>query len=161
MRGAARRGAARDIYIVLLAYIASDTVLIVSAVGLSGLCELFSAKWKFKMRKNTPKFFQKMQNITQNAGKIRSIAMATNMAAIFWTGKLVFLWLLVYRRSQTQRLSSEVPLMLRLPSFPRYVCLSPLSILASLAEKYQFRLNYAKSFLKMPQNSAKNAPKFS
>ena len=100
-----------------------------------------------------------MQNITQNAGKIRSIAMATNMAAIFWTGKLVFLWLPVYRRSQTQRLSSEVPLMLRLSSFPRYVCLSPLSILASLAEKYQFRLNYAKSFLKMTQNSAKNAPK--
>ena len=65
----------------------------------------------------------------------------------------------VYRRSQTQRLSSEVPLMLRLSSFPRYVCLSPLSILASLAEKYQFRLNYAKSFLKKTQNSAKNAPK--
>ena len=126
----------------------------VPVIGLSGLCELFSAKWKFKMRKNTPKFFQKMQNITQNAGKIRSIAMATNMAAIFWTGKLVFLWLPVYRRSQTQRLSSEVPLMLRLSSFPRYVCLSPLSILASLAEKYQFRLNYAKSFLK-------NDPKFS
>ena len=42
------------------------------------------------MRKNTPKFFQKMQNITQNAGKIRSVAMATNMATIFWTGKLVF-----------------------------------------------------------------------
>ena len=49
--------------------------------------------------------------------------------------------------------------MLRLSSFPRYVCLSPLSILASLAEKYQFRLNYAKSFLKMTQNSTKNAPK--
>ena len=49
--------------------------------------------------------------------------------------------------------------MLRLSSFPRYVCLSPLSILASLAEKYQFRLNYAKSFLKMTQNSAKNATK--
>ena len=91
--------------------------------------------------------------------QIRSVAMATKMATVFGTGKLVFLWLPVYRRSQTQRLSSEVPLMLHLSSFPRYVCLSPLSILASLAEKYQIRLNYAKSFLKMTQNSAKNAPK--
>ena len=134
----------------------SDVMRSCCTLGLSGKCELFSAKWKFKMQKNTPKFFQKMQNITQNAGKIRSVAMATKMATVFWTGKLVFLWLPVYRRSQTQRLSSEVPLMLRLSSFPRYVCLSPLSILASLAEKYQFRLNYAKSFLKMTQNSAKN-----
>ena len=43
------------------------------------------------MQKNTPKIFQKMQNITQNAGKIRSVAMATKMATVFWTGKLVFL----------------------------------------------------------------------
>ena len=49
--------------------------------------------------------------------------------------------------------------MLRLSSFPHYVYLSSLSILASLAEKYQFRLDYAKSFLKMTQNSAINAPK--
>ena len=64
---------------------------VASRLGLSGKCELFSAKWKFKMQKNTPKFFQKMQNITQNAGKIRSVAMATKMATVFWTGKLVFL----------------------------------------------------------------------
>ena len=49
------------------------------------------SKMEIQNAKNTPKFFQKMQNITQNAGKIRSVAMATKMATVFWTGKLVFL----------------------------------------------------------------------
>ena len=89
---------------------------------------VISAKMEIQNTKNTPNFFKKFK-ITQE--KIRSIAMATNMAAKFWTGKLVFLWLPVYRRSQTQRLSSDVPLMLRLSSFPR--CVSPLSLLASFA----------------------------
>ena len=75
-------------------------------VGLSGKCELFSAKWKFKMRKNTPKFFQKMQKITQNAGKIRSVAMAISMAAKFWTGKLVLLLLLLLLSTSHSMLNS-------------------------------------------------------
>ena len=49
------------------------------------------SKMEIQNAKNTPNFFQKMQNITQNAGKIRSVAMATKMATVFWTGKLVFL----------------------------------------------------------------------